>query len=195
MEASLRRKWWLKMSTSLNQNVIIEPLCWDAMQTSICIDMLFPINRDGNVENLLLNFGNMTKMKLNSIFYQTTPYIFPASNQLCYYFLEMKTCGNMPFPNLCNRIYGHKVECLWKLFVASIFYDPSLHYLPPQVFASLDNHAKLELCPKIKLNKSLCFLSFFSLPPPSHDVLYIFWQQTEEKYFHDFSSSMVFCVL
>ena len=31
------------------------------MQTSICIDMLFPINRDGNVvsdpENLLLNFG------------------------------------------------------------------------------------------------------------------------------------------
>ena len=132
-------------------------------------------------------------MKLNSIFYQTTPYIFPASNQLCYYFLEMKTCGNMPFPNLCSRIYGHKVECLWKLFVVSI--NPSLHYLPPQVFASLDNHAKLELCPKIKLNKSLRFLFFLSLPPPSHDVYISFGSKQKKNIFTIFPVRwyFVFC--
>lgn len=56
----------------------------------------------------------------------------------------------------------------------------------------LDNHAKLELCPKIKLNKSL----FFSLSPlltlrlaSATTIIMMFiylWQQAEEKYFHDF---------
>lgn len=133
-------------------------------------------------------FRNMTKIKLNSIFSQhrTMSYIFWASNQLCYYFLEMKTCGNMPFPNLCvavAEIYGHKVECLWKLFV---FRFSSSSHSPH------NNHAKLELCPKIKLNKSL-FLLLLLYRCHHHRHVYISLAANRRKIFSRFSTSMVFC--
>lgn len=66
-----------------------------------------------------------------------------------------------------------------------------------------DNHAKLELCPKIKLNKSLLFpLSCHRFPFHSPSlvattiiILFIYlWQQTEEKYFHDFPHRWYFVV-
>lgn len=96
-----------------------------------------------------------------------------ASNQLCYYFLllsthhslrsRMKTCGNMPFPNLCcssrgGEIYGRQGWMPSKIVCS----DPSVSR--PRPLARQTIMQKLELCPKIKLNKSLLSSLHFSPP-------------------------------
>lgn len=59
-----------------------------------------------------------------------------------------------------------------------------------------NNHAKLELCPKIKLNKSLSFsLSPFARCRYHHQTcLFLFRRASRRKIFSRFSTSMVFCL-
>jgi hypothetical protein len=163
-----------------------------------------------------------------------------TSNQLCYYFLRMKTCGNIP--SLLIYVYSvaqQKMEftvirlnafenCLslyiflfYFMFFSLILPNNNNNNYPHLIQLRIERKRKssnlnstimqkLELCPKIKLNKSLhraeSFVSFFFTTIGSFVLLFrcccrcrVIYIQKEakltlaaclkriqEKYFHDF---------